>query len=140
MEETDNQIDDPSVMFFYNLITNEKIIEMTLKNLLIDNVRMPINKITKQRIDAGHKIAHQVYNHYFHKNEESIDIKQLSFDYDKYIPHIKQCIFDEKNISKYVSEIDIIKRIYDTYCAIIKNKRSSEISNRYARIKESINL
>ncbi|ATZ80428.1 poly(ADP-ribose)polymerase [Bodo saltans virus] len=138
-------IEDPSVLFLFNLITNESIIETTLRNLDIDNSRMPVNKITQQRIVKGYEIIQQITDYVKDKKKEEEEeiknnLKNLSFEYDKYIPHVSSCHINSKTILKYTNEIEIIKRIYDTYCSIIKGKRSNEVLNKYNKIYESLGL
>jgi predicted DNA-binding WGR domain protein len=139
----------PEMIYLFDLISNEKLIENALKKIQIDIARMPIAKMTKERIEKAEETLKKLKSMLFTKNDNDTlsckEMQDLTSEYYIYMPFE----VDSKNknppllntnqiIDLYMANMDIIKHIYVTYTSIIKNKRKNEVSNKYLHIYNNL--
>lgn len=111
---------DYETSFLVNLISKEEILISVLKNIGIDYKLMPIEKINAKRINGAFEILHKLQtNNYKQSDGEYIDLVET---YYKYIPLVSNIPITSNIIDKYISDLHVIKNIYNTYTSIIKNK------------------
>jgi poly [ADP-ribose] polymerase len=138
----------PEMIYFLDLISNEIIIENALKKIQIDITRMPIAKMTKERIEKAEEILKKLKMLLKTSNSTTIDatlltgkdMQDLTSEYYMYIPFVVDSkknpplIDSNEIIDRYMVNMEIIKHIYVTYTSIIKNKRKGEVINKYIHI------
>jgi exonuclease VII small subunit len=154
-KELSKKLVEPKLIYFLNLISDEAIIENALKQLHIDTTRMPVGKITIQRIEKAEEILNKLkakFNTNKKNNSEIDDTKlddndvaQMTSDYYMYIPYNVDSsksnpplLNNNSTIDNYMANMEIIKHIVVTYTSIIKNKRKVAIINKLENIYNNL--
>jgi hypothetical protein len=139
-KEVSENLLNPKLIYFLNLITDEKIVENILTQLQINIARMPIAKMTMERIERGEEIL-KTLKKIIHEKNKSQDINDLTVEYYTRIPYnIDSGESDGKPLSndfiidKYMANMEIIKHIRITYDSIIKNKKKANLLNKFETI------
>jgi poly [ADP-ribose] polymerase len=133
---------DPQIIFLLNTISDEKIINNSLESIGIDHTRIQVNKINKLRIEKANEILLNLANVLKIQNKIDEEIcKELSDEYDRYIPYKKQDLLNNADIiKKHMENMEIINNIYQTYQAIIKNKKQNVTITQYISVYKALNI
>lgn len=138
-EVTQNLL-NPKLIYFLNLITDEKIVENILMQLQINVARMPIAKMTMERIERGEEIL-KTLKKIIHDKSKTQEVNDLTVEYYTRIPYSidsgeadAEPLCDDTIIDKHMANMEIIKHIRITYDSIIKNKKKANVLNKYETI------